>query len=371
MEERKPSWGALVVGLILACLFAAWVSLGPGGAWIDSVMSIVGTRWKALASWYQLKLEGSTKLLAPLITIASGTYAIVKAYKYAEARLHYRLHDFLKREEQRLAAARPKLRMVFDQPGVKREFSEPAFLNSHLRNAFREMGWGSYFLSPQKGLVEYQLERAITQLERQTNLSVQRQRHFDLQLTTAHLLKGAMWVAAASEQTGDGSDERLALTNAASHFSAALQIDEHDEEALEYLSQVYIRLGQTDEATTILDKLLNLTSKQDKSLIRARALRSSARIAEGERKNAVAVRYLRKALEVLPNLFGNDRIEEAEINEAIADCQRRLGFNKQARAHWQVAQALYAVVSTDEAKRCRKVVEGKLNELNTGSIQSL
>ena len=36
-------------------------------------------RWSALASWYQLKLEGSAKLLAPVITIASGTYALVKA----------------------------------------------------------------------------------------------------------------------------------------------------------------------------------------------------------------------------------------------------------------------------------------------------
>ena len=351
--ERERRWplSPLIVGFVLSSIFAAWVYLGPGRLWVSGISTDLTAWWNAFASWYQLKLEGSAKLLAPLITIISGTYAIVKAYKYAEARLHLRLHEYLRRDEKRLHDGGSKLRMLVDKPGVRRSFVEPAFLDDSLRSAVRELGWGSYFLPPQMGLVEYQLGTAIAQLQRQVSIANERQRHFDKQLTTAHLLKGALWMGSASEASATGESDRVQLTNAASHFAAALQIDPNDEEALEYAAHVHIRLGQTDEATDYLEKLLHLTAKVEKSLTRARALRSSARIEENEGKNRNAVRHLRKALEVLPNLFGEDRIEEAEINEALADCQKKLGFTNQARAHWRVAEALYGVVQTDEAER--------------------
>jgi len=292
MEKANAPWGMVALSFILTALFGAWVFLGPGGYWVDTVSSVAATKWTAVANWYQLKLEGSAKLLAPVITIVSGTYALVKAYKYAEARLHYRLHDFIDREERRLREARSKMRMLADKPGIKREFVEPGFLDDNLRTAIRELGWGSYFLPPQMGLVEYQLTSAIAQIEHQSNLSIERQRHLERQLATAHLLKGALWMATASNLKTDSKDDRLALTNAVSHFSAAVQINADDEEALEYLAQAYIRLGQTDEASIALDKVLQLTANQEKSLTRSRALRSKARIAEAEAKPMVAVRHL-------------------------------------------------------------------------------
>ena len=281
-EQRELPLGFIAVAFVLVSLFAAWVHLGPGQLWLEGVAGGMSTQWTDFASWYQRRLESSAKLLAPLITIVSGTYAIVKAYKYAETRLHRRLHDFLQREEARLSEARATLRMMAEKPGVRRKFVEPSFLNEHFRRAVREMGWGSYFLPAQMGLVEYQLGSAISQLERQSSLGLERQRHFDRQLATAHLLKGALFVSDASKAVAEGRDDRLGLTNAASHFSAALHINPTDEEALEYLSQVHVRLGQNDKAAENLERLLQLTAKQDKSLVRARALHSSARLTAPE-----------------------------------------------------------------------------------------
>lgn len=357
MKERRSRPG-LFIGVIFVCLLGAWIYPGPGGAWLDGLLSGFADKLGAVASWYQSKFDGSARLIAPIITILSGTYALVKTYKYAEARLHHRLHEFILREDARLREARSKMRMLADQPGVKREFVAPVFLDNHLKRAVRELGWGSYFLPPQMGLVEYQLESAIAQIESQTTLSVQRHRHLELQLATAHLLRGALLVATASNSNDQG--DRLVLTNAASHFSAALETNPEDEEALEYLAQVQIRLGQTEEASAVLDKVLQLTAKQEKSLARSRALRSKARIAEAAGNNRVAVRYLRRALEVLPHLFGDDRIEEAEINEAIADCQMRLEFGNQARSYWQIAQVLYGAIATNEADERHRLVTAKL-----------
>ena len=117
----------------------------------------------------------------------------------------------------------------------------------------------------------------------------------------------------------------------------------------------------------VLDKLLALTADKSKSHTKARALYYRGKVAAADGTNDLAVKDYRSALEVVPNLFGDDRIEEAEINEALADSQFALGLHLQARGHWEVAAALYNTMVTPEALSGRNRVGEKLAKLKVSS----
>ena len=97
----------------------------------------------SLSDWYQKTVDGPSKLIAPAITIASGSYAIFKGYKYAEfphCTIAWAITST--REERRLADARKQLRLIIERPNVDRRFREPIFLVPPLRRVVRELGWG-------------------------------------------------------------------------------------------------------------------------------------------------------------------------------------------------------------------------------------
>ena len=179
----------------------------------------------------------------PIVTIASGSYAIVKAYKYAESRLQYRLQDFLDREESRLKGAREQLRLAIERPGTQRPFRSPIFLAPALRRTVREFGWGSYFLPPQLPYADFQVSASVDQVQKQIKLSGDRHTHLNKQLAAAHLLKGAMLAAEATKLEQSGKESRAPLTAALNQFTAALAVYPKDVEALEYASHMHVRLG--------------------------------------------------------------------------------------------------------------------------------
>lgn len=228
----------------------------------------------------------------------------------------------------------------------------------------RELGWGSYFLGPQLGYVSFQLDTSITQLERRVKLSEDHHRHLERQLATAHLLKGAMHVAEASRTGMSNGYSRPHVTSALGHFQSALAVDEKDCEALEYAAHAHICLKQDGEAKDRLGALLELTSGQPKSLARARAFRYMADIEAAHDRPRIARSNLRAALKVLPNLHFEDRIEEAEIHEALGDRQITLHAHIQAQSHWEIAKALYEEIDMPTARDGRARVAAKLAALD-------
>ncbi len=172
-----------------------------------------------LAEVYQQTVDGPSKLIAPAITILSGSYAIYKGYMYAESRLHYRLGDYIAREEKRLTDARRQLRLIIERPNVERRFREPIFLEGPLKRAVHELGWGSYFLGPQLGYVRYQLETSITRLQHQVKLAETNHGHMVRQLTTAHVLRGAMDVADAATAPCSGNGRQIVNQQRLASFS--------------------------------------------------------------------------------------------------------------------------------------------------------
>ncbi|MDP1911535.1 MAG: hypothetical protein Q8K85_24805 [Hyphomicrobium sp.] len=362
-SESSPLGALVLFAIICSAIFVTWIVLGPGDQWAAALIAQAQAALQMATNWYQKTVDGPSKLIAPAITIASGSYAIYKGYKYADARLHYRLGDYLAREERRLADARKQLRLIIERPNVERRFREPIFLAPPLKRAVRNLGWGSYFLGPQLGYVSFQLDGSITQLDRQVKLAKDHQRHLERQLATAHLLKGAMCVAEGSVAEGRNEDGRVMVSSALNHFQSALAVDANDCEALEYAGHMHVSLRQDQDAELLLDRLLDLTSGHGKSLTRARAFRYKADISASRSRNGVARTQLNEALRFLPNLHGEDRVEEAEIHEALADRQNALNFHRQARSHWGIAEALYGVIGTSAASAGQARVGAKLAQL--------
>ena len=244
MDDDQNSFAQIVFFPILVALIAiAWLTVGPGSKVLLDASTGLASHLNAFADWYQQKLEGSAKLIAPIVTIASGSYAIVKAYKYAESRLQYRLQDFLDREESRLKGAREQLRLAIERPGTQRPFRSPIFLAPALRRTVREFGWGSYFLPPQLPYADFQVSASVDQVQKQIKLSGDRHTHLNKQLAAAHLLKGAMLAAEATKLEQSGKESRAPLTAALNQFTAALAVYPKDVEALEYASHMHVRLG--------------------------------------------------------------------------------------------------------------------------------
>lgn len=369
-NERSLFRELLPLFLLLICVMVAWVFPGPGAHLIHDTATSLTAATDKVADWYQHTFDGPARLIAPLITILSGSYAIYKAYSYAESNLHRKLDDYLKRDEPRLVQARGQLRRVIDRPGLVENFDIPLFLADPLKDAMRELGWGSYFLPPQIGYAETQLTSAVSQLEKQVLLSKERHQSLNRQLATAHLLRGAMLASKGSEARKAGKSDRAFCSTALHHFQSALKFDAKDCDALEYASHMHVCLGEIEEAEELLNKLLKLTGSSPKSLWRARALRLKARIANKSRpkRPGVAVQRLKDALKALPNLEGVEWIEEAELNEELGNIECDLGHGRQARAHFEIAKAIYERIDNADADAGRDRTTKRLNQLS-GSAQ--
>ncbi len=354
-----------------ALVIAAWIVWGPGAGHFEtfSVWSI--SKINSLGDWYQKTVEGPAKLIAPLVTLMTGSLVILQWIWYSDKKLFDRLHDFLQREEKRLQDARNQLRLSIERPGPARQFEQPVFLAESLARATRELGWGSYFLPPQVGYAEGQLDSAIAQLSTQNTLSVERGEHLSSQLGTAHVLRGALLVAEGEKNKRTKIDGRGQYVAALKHFHRAMELNRKDTDALEYASHVYVTLGQPEEADKLLNRILKITEKDAKSLQRARALRyKSLIVASGAQpRPGVAKRHLKEALRVLPNLQGIDWIEEAELHEMLGDRQSSSKFHRRARAEYGISRAIFALINTDEARAGAERIDCKLPAVSAPTPQ--
>jgi tetratricopeptide (TPR) repeat protein len=370
-KERSLLAEMSIFLLLIFGLTVAWTFWGPGRVIGTELLSFLTGRVREGSIWYHDSLDGIAKLLAPLITLATGSYAFYKWYAYSESQLQFRLSNFLKREDERLSGARPALRSTIERPGSSTSFQSPVFLSPALERAVTELGWGSYFRPPQLSYAEYQLDKSILQLEKQLEIWKTRQIYFSEQLSTAHLLKGAMLAGRASAAQLAGRNDRAELAAASNHFDAALHLRNDDLDALEYASHIRVQLGQFPEAQIKLDSLLAATADQAKSLPRARGLRYQSHIlmnvAQPQRKRAK--KLLKEPLVVLPNLHGEEWIEEAEIHECLGRAQLALRATNKAKAEFEIAKAIFEQIKTAEANKGAARVSELLEQLHNRGIQ--
>lgn len=351
MDDNQSSYfQILVFPVLIAVVAAAWFVVGPGSQALAGLGELSKSWIDQFAVWYQKSLDGFAKILAPIVTILSGAYAINKSIKFAESRLQYRLQDFLKREETRLKDAREKLRATIERPGPDRTFRAPLFLASGLKRAVYELGWGSYFLPPQLDYTDFQVSSSLIQLKDQLERSTERHQHLGRQLATAHLLRGAILAAKATELERQGKQSRSLVIDALQQFTAAYEAEKDDVDALEYASHMHMRLGQDTQADRLINRVLTITENETKSLPRARAFRYRALLLARAGRNGLAEDAIMASLAALPVRVGIDREEEAEIYDLLAKYQQQQGAVRLAAGNRANAAAIRKEVQNARAE---------------------
>jgi hypothetical protein len=90
-------------------------------------------------------------------------------------------------------------------------------------------------------------------------------------------------------------------------------------------------------------------------------------VAQPQRKRAK--KLLKEALVVLPNLHGEEWIEEAEIHECLGRAQLALRATNKAKAEFEIAKAIFEQIKTAEANKGAARVSELLEQLHNRGIQ--
>ena len=147
------------------------------------------------------------------------------------------------------------------------------------------------------------------------------------------------------------------------HFSAAIDIEPHDSDALFYRGLVWARLGRTDAAEADFQKAVELTSGR-KGIVRARANYCLAILVQSRTAGQRApLAYMAQAVASLPPEYSHTE-EAGEMHLHRATIQERLGYLGAAKTSYQ--DAAKAVHSLD-SRRSRNVLaaaEPALRRLN-------
>jgi hypothetical protein len=321
---------------------------------IDNLWSLTSellekTEIFVLTDWNTTK---TLQAMAALLSIATGSYGVLKAYRYAESRLANRLAEFLQREEERLADARNKLLSALTQPALHRPHIQPVFANKSLNNALIHMRWGK------KDRAERSLEDALRLIDDQVETAQQWQVAQKRQKAAAHLLLGALADA-------NGHHEK-----ALAHFQSALDLNSEDLEAREYAGLQQLR---TANAQLALQNFKELEAKartmQNEPLI-ARSLKLQAEAyckLPGPRyanANALLLQVVNGFLNAV------SPFERALIHNQQGDVRRKLGFQNAALTSYQAAKNILAVLKEQrvpdakDAKVAFETVSAKIVELN-------
>lgn len=194
--------------------------------------------------------------LAASLGIILSTLGIVKAWRYAEKRLGKRLEEFLEAQEDKIATARQALQIAQKRRAIGRSGPTALPTRRELKVVLEPMGTNLFFSS--KSALNNALKRTI---DREGLANKKRELHAK-QKAMVHLLLGAV----ASTENDHDSARR--------NFNAALSIDDHDVEAIEYLGFEYLRADDGDRALAQFEKLETIARARGNALLVSKALRN-------------------------------------------------------------------------------------------------
>lgn len=248
--------------------------------------------------------------LAAIIGALISALGFYKAWKYAESKLGERLTDFLKKEEDKLAAARKSVAAIRENRSALKQDAPVIFSNRELSAALKEVR-KRRFTTAEKLLTD-----ALGRTQERESLAQEKAALHGKQRAMAHLLLGAI----ADSQ--NRNDEALA------QFQAALQLDEHDSEALEYSALQLLKLGNPSQAFTEFERLAQIAANSGNPLLQARALRGCGRAHESmpTPSNANANVAYRDAIAAFPN--NGPPLDIAYIHELRGLANMKIRNNK-------------------------------------------
>jgi tetratricopeptide (TPR) repeat protein len=313
----------------------AWVKWQPIAARIEAIKTTLDP-----AIW----LVGSVLALVP------GSYAIYKWWHFRDSRLPMRLNEMLARDESRLRPdARFALLQAAKSPSAKRvSVTPPIFAAPALKSTIRNLNWSGWRNPFPFATAERELEVALNEIEKQLAFGERSRENSRKQQAVAYIVKGAI-AAARAGQPGITSESAEQCNRAALYdFSRALEIDNDDVEALEYLAHQQRVLGQDGPALSSYERLINLT------------------VAPGSEAKLVTARAHRYIGEILENQF-----ETSRINLRLTNAKQRLDSAFDALPAVAMGQIDHAAIREIQGRLAEKVGAIQLPETRYNQALSI
>jgi tetratricopeptide (TPR) repeat protein len=279
---RRALLAVIVVAVLGFLTLHVWL-----GWELDKIQRTAQSAWSIFSngvrSFYDA-INDSARILAPVVTILGGGYAIVHRWNYNKNRMQIHIDDFITRENERLRGSRDSLSKTLERPSPATGFAAPIFRKRRLQRTLKRMHWDrlSWFkpkLGPMKRADE-NLETELAELENQLKVWGKVQANYNERIAQAHLLRGAIAAARGGQAKAAGKDAWESNLRAFEHFEEAHKLNASDPDALEYMGHMRVRLGQYPEAIADFEALEKLAPKEGKTLARARALKFQAEVSE-------------------------------------------------------------------------------------------
>ncbi|MBX9588474.1 MAG: hypothetical protein K2X43_04160 [Hyphomonadaceae bacterium] len=303
---------------------------------------------------YLTSVDGAKFLsaIAASVTILSGGYGFLKAYRYGERQIGYRLAEFLAKEEERLAEARQALGGLVRRPNPSQHPEPSLFPRRALRGALRRMGWGVLRAENHIAAAAIRCEQQVALARRQTSLHEKEQ-------ALSYLLLGAI-ADAQSDHAG-----------AFAEFEKALKLDGEDVESLEYAGLQLLKLNNAIGASEYFAKLAAIAEARRDQSLAARAYQQQALACEQLGSLVQANSLLVRATSTFP--ANADPLDLAFAHEQHGRVRRKAGFDN-ANQSLQKALALFSSMATAQGKngadRIKQAIK-ELNDRNTHRAQEL
>ncbi len=300
---------------------------------------------------------GTTKTLqamAALLSIATGSYGVYKAYHFAESRLANRLLEFLQREEARLSDARQKIMAAQARQPPATTHVKQIFANRPLSDGLMQMGFGK------KEKAEHALEEALKLIEERVHAASRWQSAQMRQKSAALLLLGA--IADAKGHHG----------SALEHFEEALNVNPEDLEARKYAGQQLLKNANPQQAlqyfVEVEKKARSLSDMQlvcESLLLQARAY-CALPAPQYWKANATLLSVVKEFAK------GISPLDKAEMHEFHGFIRQNLG-TQNALGSYQAAKNIYVTLIEHggafyyEAKAGYARVSEKVEQINRES----
>ena len=346
------------------CELTNWLSQNElVGPWLVEVIGRFGAHAEGIAGALAQFVREYGQSIVGLIGVSFGFW---RWWRYREHILHRRLAEYLRENDARLTNGTADLIELIQRPAPGQQFKDPLFIDNDLRVVLRERNWDSdqFAWSVEKSS-DSQLAKAIRSIERRLVTARDQISSLNLQLASAHSIRGAVAASQARRTSSDVAHERALL-----HFRSALSVPTNENLLARELEAHQQRKLGLNTAELAYEKLLRsseaLSDGRHKKLLVARAKRYCAEIVRlGSPLNAWlmltadsrTVRFYPGALVLIAEcepLGGWERLEKADTHYLAALCANVQGFTNAEPENLGAAEADYQRVLTELRDRRRR-----------------
>jgi hypothetical protein len=356
--------------LVLSAAAAVAIHLAITSGLLGSDINVwYGVAQLKLWVWFENTVviaKAASPVVGVIATVVSGTWAIHKAFYFANGNMPKRIKEFLEKKNERLIQALPRSLERLGPP-----FSQEAAITSRngLDTVLRSVGFWN------RDDAKHSLSKQLEELDKNFEAHKALGRNLVVEKTNAHILLGA--TAAANAETvksgagSDGGAYRQLEQAAMKHFRAATEVDKQSLFAHEALASQLMR-SSDPTAGECLERLRELAGEQQQLIHVARAIRWQAELCERrgtvkkleEAQNLLtdAVNFLNQVTVPTDDLI----LEKARVWEA--DGRVREGRRTKTTVDaYTNAKTLYAQLDTDFARKKVEFLNEKLRQLSKRS----